>query len=154
MKKKKSKKKPFDLDAALADGSETSGSAAAAFVDVPEKSDESKDSGVDALTGDALDFDDNLDLESFGKKKKKKKKPFNLEDIENSLPEPEVDADAEAAAGEVGAGDDGEAAGEEYDLDVDFSKTKKKKKKKKDLDELVAEKLEADVQENKENGEW
>lgn len=151
MKKKKSKKKPFDLDAALADGSAASGADATA--DQSEKADEPKDS-VDALAVDSLDFDDNLDLESFGKKKKKKKKPFNLEDIENSLPEPEVDAEAEAAAAEANAGEDGEAAGEEYDLDVDFSKTKKKKKKKKDLDELVAEKLEADVQENKENGEW
>lgn len=148
MKKKKSKKKPFDLEAALADSSD-----AAVGVDHAEKSDTQKDSAAGGL--DTLDFDDNLDLENFGKKKKKKKKPFNLEEIENSLPtgDAEADADADALGGEGGAGEDGEGLGEEFDLDVDFSKTKKKKKKKKDLDELVAEKLEEDVQANKENGE-
>lgn len=150
MKKKKStKKKPFDLDAALADGSEGS---AGAFAEQPEKSDEPK---ADGLAVDALDFDDNLDLESFGKKKKKKKKPFNLEDIENSLPAGDADADAEAEAlaAEAGVGEEGEQQGEEYDLDVDFAQAKKKKKKKKDLDELVAEKLVEDAQATKDNGE-
>lgn len=148
MKKKKSKKKPFDLDAALADGSESSNAFGA-----DEKTDDTKDGDGGA---DAMDFDDNLDLESFGKKKKKKKKPFNLEDVENALPagDAEADADADALLGDGGAGEDGDAAGEEFNLDVDFSKTKKKKKKKKDLDELVAEKLEEDVQANKDNGEF
>jgi len=98
------------------------------------------------------DFDENLDLENFGKKKKKKKKPFNLDELENNLPV-ENEEPSESGALNEGGGEEGGNADEEYDLDVDFSKTKKKKKKKKDLDELVAEKLEEEVQINKENVE-
>lgn len=141
MKKKRPKKKPFDLDAALADGSAATETGSAAG-DEPADQD-----------SNAMDFDDNLDLESFGKKKKKKKKPFNLDEIENSLPSGEAGEEAEdAGAVEAGAGEEGDAQMEDFDLDVDFSKTKKKKKKKKDLDELVAEKLEEDIQTNKDNG--
>lgn len=118
MKKKKKKKTTFDFEAAL---------------------DENIiDSGIN-------DFDDNLDLENIGKKKKKKK-PFNLEDLENTLPT-EIEETTED-----GGNNEGGNVEDDYDLDVDFSKTKKKKKKKKDLDELVAEKIEEDIQINKENG--
>lgn len=142
MKKKKTKKKPFDLDAALADGSAATDAGSAAG-----------DEPADAGDAGGMDFDDNLDLESFGKKKKKKKKPFNLDEIENSLPAGDAGDEADdAAAVEAGAGEEGDALVEDFDLDVDFSKTKKKKKKKKDLDELVAEKLEEDIQTNKDNG--
>lgn len=135
MKKKKKKKSPFDLDAAMADNNDA--------MDQGESLDANKE-------GDGgNDFDDDLDLESFGKKKKKKKKPFNLDEIENNLPTEDVDNTEDLGMEQIGE----EGAGEgDYDLDVDFSKTKKKKKKKKDLDELVAEKLEEDVQTKKDNG--
>lgn len=135
MKKKKKKKIPFDLEEALADDVDQNA----------EKEDARKEDGGN-------DFDENLDLENFGKKKKKKKKPFNLDELENNLPV-ESEEPSEGGAVNEGAGEEGGNADEEYDLDVDFSKTKKKKKKKKDLDELVAEKLEEEVQINKENGE-
>lgn len=137
MKKRKPKKKPFDLDAALGESGE------------PMDQGEKEDSNKDADDG-GNDFDDNLDLESFGKKKKKKKKPFNLDEIENSLPVPEIESVDDIGLERIG--EDGGPLDEDYDLDVDFSKTKKKKKKKKDLDELVAEKLEEDVQTKKDNG--
>lgn len=87
-----------------------------------------------------------------GKKKKKKKKIFNVEDKETNLPTGDAgEENADDGGQDGGAGDDGGNMEEDYDFDVDFSKTKKKKKKKKDLDELVAEKLEEDVQTNKEN---
>jgi len=136
MKKKKKKKIPFDLDEALADD---------VTDQTIEKEDSRKDGGMD-------DFDENLDLENFGKKKKKKKKPFNLDELENSLPV-ESEEPSESGVLNEGGGEEGGNADEDYDLDVDFSKTKKKKKKKKDLDELVAEKLEEEVQINKENVE-
>nr|BAN20722.1 eukaryotic translation initiation factor [Riptortus pedestris] len=87
------------------------------------------------------------------KKKKKKKKPnfdidaafadgnvgdasekkFNLDELENALPD--------GTSGKSGATNEAadEAGIEEFNLDMDFSKTKKKKKKKKDIDELVAD---------------
>lgn len=99
-------------------------------------------------------FDDNLDLENFGKKKKKKKKPFNADELENNLPV-ESEEPSEGGGNNEGAGEDGGNADDDFNLtEVDFSKsTKKKKKKKKDLDELVAEKLEEEIQTDKENGE-
>lgn len=142
LKKKKKKKGAFDLDAALADGNDAGGTA-----DQMEKEDANKETGGDF----GNDFDENLDLESFGKKKKKKKKQFNLDDIENSLPPVEAENVDDVTMERIG--EDGGALDEDYDLDVDFSKTKKKKKKKKDLDELVAEKLEEDIQTKKDNVE-
>ncbi|KAL5291039.1 EIF2S2 family protein [Megaselia abdita] len=122
--KKKKKKKTFDLDAALG-VSET-------------KSNE----GGEKESND-LDLDD-LDMDLTTMKKKKKKKPFNLDEIENALPE------GDNKAGE-GAAEEGNMD-EDVDLDMDFSKTKKKKKKKaKDLDELVSEKQEDDKSDDKEN---
>lgn len=99
---------------------------------------------------DMNDLEENLDLESFGKKKKKKKK-FNLDELEDALPstsEPkEEKTDGEGGPDEAGGNE------EDFDLDLDFSKTKKKKKKKKDLDELVADKVEDEREgEGKENG--
>lgn len=102
--------------------------------------------------GGANEFDENLDLENFGKKKKKKKKPFNLDELENNLPSGENEDKKEDAVNDA-AGDEGGNIENDYDLDLDFSKTKKKKKKKKDLDELVAEKTENQQQEvQSENG--
>lgn len=133
MKKKKKKKTPFDLDAALGDSN-------------AEKEDATKEND-----GGANEFDENLDLENFGKKKKKKKKPFNLDELENNLPSGDGDDKKDDAIND-GAGEDG-ANIENYDLDLDFSKTKKKKKKKKELDELVAEKTAEEQQQiQSENG--
>jgi len=137
VKKKKKKKSPFDLDAALTDPS--------ANADDAEKEDSTKENDA------GNEFDENLDLETFGKKKKKKKKPFNLDDLENSLPV-EVDEKKEDATND-GVGDDAGNVEDDYDLDVDFSKTKKKKKKKKELDELVAEKTEEGILAQNENVE-
>ncbi|PZC79901.1 eukaryotic translation initiation factor 2 subunit 2 [Helicoverpa armigera] len=114
LKKKKKKKTGFDLDAALAgeQGESTS-------VEAP------------AGTGDVdLPEDDNLDLDNFGKKKKKKKKGvFNMEELENTLPETPPAEEPEQQEDEVI---------DDLDLDIDFSKTKKKKKKK-NIEELVLE---------------
>lgn len=105
LKKKKKKKTGFDMEAALAEQGESTS------VEVP------------AETGDVdLAEDDNLDLDNFGKKKKKKKKTFfNLEDVENALPETPPAEEPEPQEEEVI---------DDLDLDIDFSKTKKKKKKK------------------------
>ncbi|XP_063368270.1 eukaryotic translation initiation factor 2 subunit 2 [Cydia amplana] len=132
LKKKKKKKTGFDMDAALAEQGESTS------MEVP----------VD--TGDVdVPEDDNLDLDNFGKKKKKKKKTFNLEDIENALPDTrEERPPVEEPLQEEEVVDD-------LDLDIDF--TAKKKKKKKTVDELMAEEEFRD--EEKENvedvhGDW
>lgn len=97
-------------------------------------------------------MDENLDLESFGKKKRKKKKPFNLEELDIALPatteNQEENIFMEGVTEETGNAD------EEIEIDMDFSKTKKKKKKKKELEELVADKLEDDAADDKENSKF
>lgn len=149
MKKKKKKKTPFDLDSAMAadEGSEAEGPAndAAGSVEVS--------AGAADTAGE---LEDNLDLESFGKKKKKKKKPFNLEDIDSALMSAvEGGNDGEKEGKEGRGGEDGEGIsfggddGLEDDMKIDFS-MKKKKKKKKDLTELM-EAEDAAREEEKEN---
>ncbi|CAG4935573.1 unnamed protein product [Colias eurytheme] len=136
LKKKKKKKTGFDMEAALAgeQGETTSTEAPAETgdVDVPE--------------------DDNLDLDNFGKKKKKKKKTFfNLDELENALPETKE----EKPPAEEPEQQDDELI-DDLDLDIDFAKTKKKKKKR-NLDEIVAEEdVKGDDQErdDDQNGEW
>ncbi|XP_013140449.1 PREDICTED: eukaryotic translation initiation factor 2 subunit 2 [Papilio polytes] len=135
LKKKKKKKTGFDMDAALASeqGETTSVEAPveSGDVDVPE--------------------DENLDLDNFGKKKKKKKKTFfNLEELENALPETtEEKPPAEEPEPQE------EDLVDDLDLEIDFSKTKKKRRKK-NLDELVAEEENNENQENAEDlhGDW
>jgi len=126
-KKKKKKKTPFDLDG-LEGAEEEAGSAAteAAGEEEPVKK-EKKEKKVD-FEDDGANVDD-IDLESFGKKKKKKKRGEGLDDlgdVKEALPEAEDD---------------------DMDLDLDSFGTKKKKKKKKkhDLDNLD------DADEDKEN---
>lgn len=120
-KKKKKKKTTFDLDAALeGGGSGNEGTEGLGDKENPEP---------EQL---APEDDENLDLENFGKKKKKKKKAFNLDELENVLPDNKKEDVTESRIEEIAVDDN-------FDLDMDFSKTKKKKKKKKDLDELVAE---------------
>uniref|UniRef100_A0A1L8DS61 Eukaryotic translation initiation factor 2 subunit 2 n=1 Tax=Nyssomyia neivai TaxID=330878 RepID=A0A1L8DS61_9DIPT len=128
-KKKKKKKTTFDLEAALADGPE-SGSAAPS--DTPNATN-NLDEG-DAGDDQGIDFNDDLDLETFGKKKKSK-----------SASQPAADKDKDFAF------DDGENQEEDYDLDMDFSMMKKKKKTKKRLDDLMVE--EDDRTDDKENVE-
>ncbi|XP_038221847.1 eukaryotic translation initiation factor 2 subunit 2-like [Zerene cesonia] len=136
LKKKKKKKTGFDMEAALAgeQGETTSTEAPAEIgdVDVPE--------------------DDSLDLDNFGKKKKKKKKTFfNLDELENALPETRE----EKPPAEEPEQQDDEII-DDLDLDIDFAKTKKKKKKR-NLDEIVAEEdVKGDDQErdDDQNGEW
>ncbi|XP_055701034.1 eukaryotic translation initiation factor 2 subunit 2 [Phlebotomus papatasi] len=132
-KKKKKKKTTFDLEAALAvDGTE-SGSGAPA--DASNATNNAEEGEGDDQGG--VDFNDDLDLETFGGKKKKSK----------SASQPAQDKDLSAA----GAGDDGENQEEDFDLDMDFSMMKKKKKTKKRLDDLVVE--EEDKADDKENVE-
>jgi len=109
-KKKKTKLKPFDLDAALS--SDPSG--AADQGNGPSEKENQEPAAEQAVEDPALL---ELDLESFGKKKKRSKKPvLDLEVLEKKEAEEES-----SAAGELG---------------LDFTE-KKKKKKKKDLEELV-----------------
>ncbi|CAO1306915.1 unnamed protein product [Diamesa hyperborea] len=129
VKKKKKKKTTFNLDEAMAEGSES-----------PEAVQEN--AGDDGA-GD-LDMDDNLDLESFGKKKKKKKKPFSMEELDTAL-EKDESSNLEIIDEDGGAGDE-----EEYNLDIDMSTKKKKKKKKMDINELIKEEDNKDV-EDREN---
>ncbi|XP_049871700.1 eukaryotic translation initiation factor 2 subunit 2 [Pectinophora gossypiella] len=134
LKKKKKKKTGFDLEAALAEQGESTSAEAPAEtgdVDLPE--------------------DENLDLDNFGKKKKKKKKTFfNLDEMENALP----DTREERPPAEEPEQQEDEVI-DDLDLDIDFSKTKKKKKKK-NIDELALDDDKAEDQENQEDthGDW
>ncbi|XP_034945851.1 eukaryotic translation initiation factor 2 subunit 2 [Chelonus insularis] len=133
-KKKKKKKTTFDLDAAITEG----GSGNEGTEGAGDKENQEPEQPLP-------EDDEALDLENFGKKKKKKKKAFNLDELENALPESKKEDVTESRNEEIAADDN-------LDLDMDFSKTKKKKKKKKDLDELVAEE-ERKESEDKENVE-
>ncbi|XP_045775451.1 eukaryotic translation initiation factor 2 subunit 2 [Maniola jurtina] len=136
LKKKKKKKTGFDIEAALAgeQGETTSAEAPAESgdVDVPE--------------------DDNLDLDNFGKKKKKKKKTFfNLDELENALPETK---DEKPPAEEPEQQE--EEMVDDLDLDIDFSRKKKKKKKNIDEQLVMEDDLKGDDQEKEDDphGEW
>lgn len=137
LKKKKKKKTGFDIDAALAgDQGETTSVEAPAEsgdVDIPE--------------------DDNLDLDNFGKKKKKtKKRFFNLQEMENALPEVSQIENVPVEEPEPQE----EEVIDDLDLDIDFSRTKKKKKKK-NIDEFAIEddvKGEDQDKEEDQHGDW
>lgn len=137
LKKKKKKKTGFDIDAALAgDQGETTSVEAPAEsgdVDIPE--------------------DDNLDLDNFGKKKKKtKKRFFNLQEMENALPEVPQNENTPVEEPEPQE----EEVIDDLDLDIDFSLTKKKKKKK-NIDEFAIEddvKGEDQDKEEDQHGDW
>lgn len=125
--KKKKKKKTGFLDAALADSS------APPAVE-PEPSAENGE-GPEVKEG-TPEMDS---IEIFGKKKSKKKKSkaFNLDELNETLPETKdagvtVGEDRDFSSTQPPEFDD-------FDLDMDFSKAKKKKsKKKKGLDDLIA----------------
>ncbi|XP_046469646.1 eukaryotic translation initiation factor 2 subunit 2 isoform X1 [Neodiprion pinetum] len=132
IKKKKKKKTTFDLDAAMAEG----GSGGEATEGIGDKENQEPELG-------AIDDDEGLDLENFGKKKKKKKKAFNLDELDMALPESKKEDGAEPI------GEDGPAESN-FDLDMEFS-GKKKKKRKNILDNLVAEEEKKEA-EDRENG--
>lgn len=156
MKKKKKKKTPFDLDGALgADDGGDIETPVTADGSIPSESNNA--AGLDGAAANELD--DNLDLESFGKKKKKKKKPFNLDELDTALTvATEGKTDGEKEGKEAGKIDDtdgavfsiGDDGLDDDDMKIDFS-MKKKKKKKKDLTELM-EAEDALREEEKENG--
>ncbi|XP_055686968.1 eukaryotic translation initiation factor 2 subunit 2 [Lutzomyia longipalpis] len=138
-KKKKKKKTTFDLEAALAVDGPESGSAAPSDTQNASSHPDDGEGGDDA---GGVDFNDDLDLETFGKKKKSK-----------SSSQPAVDKDKDLGGGP----DDGENQEEDFDLDMDFSMMKKKKKTKKRLDDLMVEEEErTDDKENVEdaNSSW
>lgn len=117
-KKKKKKKTAFDPDA---DGGDEEAAPAAGEEEEPVKKEKKKV----VFDEDAGDEPEDIDLESFGKKKKKKKVREgldSLEDVKEALPE-----DSELAA-----------ADDDMDLD-DFGSKKKKKKKNRNLDDLENE---------------
>lgn len=137
LKKKKKKKTGFDIDAALAgdqgDTTSVEAPAESGDVDIPE--------------------DDNLDLDNFGKKKKKtKKRFFNLQEMENALPEVTQNVNTPVEEPEPQE----EEVIDDLDLDIDFSRTKKKKKKK-NIDEFAIEddvKGEDQDKEEDQHGDW
>lgn len=87
--------------------------------------------GIDDKEDTLLDLDDFSGL----KKKKKKKKPFNLDDLDSSVPESEVKDESS-----IVISDDRDVDDFAVDDDLDFSLPKKKKKKKKiNIDELDSE---------------
>lgn len=133
MKKKKKKKTTFDLDAALADGESQEVNAPPA-----QEAEESN-------AADGIDLDNDLDLETFGKKKRKKKKTgFNLDDLDAALPTSTDDNIQE----ESGAAPDEESGAIDDTFDLGM---KKKKKKKTEINELLKDNKENDEMENGKN---
>ncbi|KAJ7360549.1 eukaryotic translation initiation factor 2 [Desmophyllum pertusum] len=126
MKKKKKKKKvPLDLDA-LEEPSAPS-NADEKNENPPES--ESQDNVATEEKEDKEDTDI-LDLDDFSgmkKKKKKKKKPYDMEGLEDALPDASTDNKSEETGGQDG---EKEAAEGVDNLDFSFSTKKKKKKKK------------------------
>jgi len=120
-KKKKKKKTAFDPDA---DGGDEETGPAAGEEEAPVKKEKKKV----VFDEDAGDEPEDIDLESFGKKKKKKKVREgldSLDDVKEALP------------------DDGAAPAVDDDMDLDnlddFGSKKKKKKKNRNLDDLTAD---------------
>lgn len=118
-KKKKKKKIPFD-PTAFEDG----GAAEVQAENGIEKEDAEKEK-EEKEEDPALDLDDLTGL----KKKKKKKKPFNLDELDASLPDTEP-KDESVAALDDEKEDNKDSGGVDVD-DLDFNLPKKKKKKKK-----------------------
>jgi len=108
MKKKKKKKKvPFDVEAALADAEGTTIEEVSVEDSAKVKEEKKEEKDLDDL---------DLDMDFTTAKKKKSKKAFNMDELDDALPEKEktvkkVEKD------------------EDFSSDMDFSKMKKKKKK-------------------------
>lgn len=120
-KKKKKKKTPFNMES-FQDGGGADGGEDAA------------EAGDETAGKENVDEDMSLDFSGL-KKKKTKKKPFNLEDVENALPESQSGADKEENVGERDAeeGVKDTAADDDFDFNLP---TKKKRKKKINLEDL------------------
>jgi len=131
--KKKKKKKPFDLDAAM--GVEKKTDETVENMDVKPSKDEMKDE---------IATNDTLDVESFGKKKKKKKvvridedanencEPLDMKDLKEALPSDKF-------------GDD---------LDLETFGDKKKKKKKRGIIEEIDDEAKVLEQEDEISNPW
>ena len=123
MKKKKKTKKPFDMS--LLEGNEETN-------EITAKETDSK--GNDVIDEDITDLNDFSGL----KKKKKKKKTFNLEDLDNALPDKENGKPVSPSDENQTPADEAENAVED-DLDFDYTKKKKKKKNKVNFDDIGIE---------------
>ncbi|RMX50197.1 hypothetical protein pdam_00004830, partial [Pocillopora damicornis] len=141
MKKKKKKKKvPLDLDALEEPSAPSNIDENTHEMENQENTVEEKEEKEDK---DILDLDD---FSGMKKKKKKKKKPYDMEGLEDALP----DSASENKTEETG-GNDGEKennAETKDDLDFSFSTKKKKKKKKPVLDETDMNEVESKGIEN------
>jgi len=122
-KKKKGKKKPFDLSALEGNDADTGGDSTAHGAGEEGGQNDSKDDLPDELK----------EIQQLMKKKKSsKKKTFNLDEIENTLPDPESGTRGGADDGDQdkGTGEANDDAAANEDMDLDFGAKKKKKKKK------------------------
>jgi len=116
MKKKKKKKKvPFDVEAALADAEGTTTEEVSVDDSTKIKEEKKEEKDLDDL---------DLDMDFSTAKKKKSKKAFNMDELEDALPE------KEKTVKKVEKDDD-------FSSDMDFSKMKKKKKKGAKLETIL-----------------
>ncbi|XP_048737164.1 eukaryotic translation initiation factor 2 subunit 2 [Ostrea edulis] len=129
MKKKKKKKKvPFELD----------GGAEEAETPSPAPPEETPEVKTEEKPSDKADDDFSLD---FGiKKKKKKKKAFDLNDMEENLPEPEPEKESAEPEATEGA-----------EEEMNFNLPLKKKKKKKTVDFSMIDNLDSEKQNEGDN---
>lgn len=145
MKKKKKKKTstPYDINAALQEGGSEGNNA---LTDAPsnesQQMQDDQDNDPDKENKEK-DDDIGMDLDDFSglkkKKKKPKKKPFNLDDLDNALPESDgldpddvMDLDNDDMSKTEGVTDD------DFDF-MNLPSKKKKKKKTLKIDELASE---------------
>lgn len=139
-KKKKPKKTPFCLDS-FQDGG-TGENSEVLVTDAQEKEDADKENKEkeDELS---------LDLEFSGlKKKKKPKKHFNLEDLENALPDPsETVKEMNVIDKESEEGNKGEGLTNDDDLNFNLP-MKKRKKKKINIEDLASTAINEDEIDN------
>lgn len=155
-KKKKKKKTPFDLDAAMGEGEGETVVAAP-----PEEPEDKPGNEVlpapveDGTEGKEAVEDFGLDDPDFAmtKKKKKKKKPFDLSELEESLPKEKPAAEEMPAMEEIEEVGEAPAADEDFDMSLP-SKKKKKKKVKISVDEVDAADMPEEEAQLKESHTW
>lgn len=129
MKKKKKKKKvPFDVEAALADAEGTTNDEVSVEDSTKIKEDKKEEKDLDDL---------DLDMDFTTAKKKKSKKAFNMDELEDAMPE------KEKTVKKVEKDDD-------FSSDMDFSKMKKKKKKGAKLEKILLDEA-VDEEQDEEN---
>jgi len=137
MKKKKKTRKPFDMS----------------LLETNDQTNDGQNTSIDVKDNEVIEDNESLqDLNDFSglKKKKKKKKPFNLDELEDALPNDNENNLAENGKAlspqeehQSVADADGDI-GAEDDLDFDFTKKKKKKstKKKVYFDGIASDQIE------------